>query len=439
MSPSNRRVRLRSVLPKLGARHARAALFFLPNFALAKLVIYLLPLAIAAIASAEIYGGVELAQSIGLMAAALVLGAPMSGLTQVYLVRGERRVADQIALVTFIGCSAAIVLTSAAYLLGFKSLVLMVVASLGVAVLHFVGATVFRMLSFRNATAWADGTAMILSGLLVLFLLIASPDPTLAQLSAGFFVIAAAGAIGSLAWLARAREPGLAKRLGTAMKVGLPITVVGALAIWLGVGGRIIVGLINASALPAYGVAFRVAGLALGVHQLAITAFYARLYAGRTRQADRVLGAFLAVVAGLSLAIAILGGYLPRLVDMAALEGGGLATYAAVLPMAALHTFFWIGYAMLQMRISRYGLAARTILPTVLITVGGVAAIFSAGWLISNDIVLLSWLIALHAAAYFFSAVVILARRGLPHRWVTLVGAAGGAAIALVAALASRG
>ena len=437
MAPRPRWLRWDSVLPNVSARQARVALLFLPNFALAKAVIYLLPLAIATFASAEIYGGVELAQSLGLMIAALALGAPLAGLTQVYLIRGERRIADQIAFVTLAGCATALILTVLAWLIRLEPLSLMVVASLGVAVLHYVGASVFRMLSWRNVTAWADGTAMVISGLLVVALLVATGQPTLLQLAAGFFVIGAATTLISLVGMLRTHEPGLRERLRTALKVGLPITVVGVLAIWLGVGGRIIVGLLNATALPACGVAFRVAGLALGIHQLAITALFARLYAARTREADRVLGYFFAAVALLSLLIAVAGRYLPLLVQMSALEGTGTSTYAAVLPLAALQTFYWIGYAMLQLRINRYSLAGRSIVPTIVVTVGGIGAIFAIGGLVSNDVVLLSWLIAAHGAAYFFTSAWILARRGLPHRRLTIMGAAGGIAIAIVAAFAA--
>ena len=44
-------------------------------------------------------------------------------------------------------------------------------------------------------------------------------------------------------------------------------------------------------------------------------------------------------------------------------------------------------------------------------------------------------MIALHGAALFFTNVAILARRGLPHRKVTLVGVGGGGALGLVALL----
>jgi hypothetical protein len=67
----------------------------------------------------------------------------------------------------------------------------------------------------------------------------------------------------------------------------------------------------------------------------------------------------------------------------------------------------------------------------------GIGAIFAIGGLVSNDVVLLSWLIAAHGAAYFFTSAWILARRGLPHRRLTIMGAAGGIAIAIVAAFAA--
>ena len=417
-----------------GRRHARAALLFLPNFALAKAVIYLLPLGIAALAPASVYGGVELAQSVGLLVAALSVGVPMSGMTQAYLIHGERRVADQIALVLLAGCATSLLLALAAYALGFDPLTFVIVASLGAAVLHYVGAAAFRMLSRRDITAWADGTAMLISGAIVLVLLVFPELLTLWGLAIGYLAVAVVATLAALVWLVRAREAELMERLATCLKVGLPMTIVSALAIWLGVGGRIVVGVFNAEALAAYGVAFRVAGLTLGIHQLAITAMFARLYAARTRDADKMFTAFFVAVALLSAVVAIAGRELPNFVEISALDAAGVASFRSILPLAALQTFYWIGYAMTQMRINRSRLAQRAIKPTIIVTAAGIAVIVGIATLVSADVVLLSWLIALHSAAYFFANSYVLAKRGLPHRRIMRTGIIGGALLALIAA-----
>lgn len=411
----------------------RKAAGFLISFATAKLSIYAIPLAVAVLAPPVIYGNLELAQSVGLVVALLSVGVPLSGLNQLYLVRGERRITDMIALMLFAGCGVALLASGAAFLAGLSAVPLLVVAFLGTAVLQTIASFVFRMLTLRNWAVWADGTAAILSGLVFGIALLLAGRPALDHITAGFLALALAGTVAGGIWLTAARSPGLMERLGQAARVGMPMMVVGVLAIWLTIEGRIVVGLVNASALAAYGVAFRVGGLALGVHQLVATAFFARLYASRTRRADRMISANLAAVGVVCFSIAVVGRFLPHFVSISALSSGGSQSFASILPLATLHTFFWSGYGMLQLRINRCGLAPRTIVPSMIVTLVGAGLILAIGTFVTNDVVLLSWLIALHAAIYFFKNVVILTRRGVPHTKSAIAGVAGGAILSVLA------
>jgi hypothetical protein len=89
---------------------------------------------------------------------------------------------------------------------------------------------------------------------------------------------------------------------------------------------------------------------------------------------------------------------------------------------------------MTQVRINRSRLAGRAIIPTLVVTLGGMALVFAIGIFVTADIVILSWLIAAHAALFFFTNVWLLARRGIPHRRLALIGAVGGALLCLIAA-----
>jgi len=407
-------------------RHVRAALLFLPNFVLAKGAIYLLPLAIAALAPAQVYGSIELAVSIGLLASTVTVGIPMGGMNQVYLVRGERRIVDQVAAIVLIGCSVASLLAVGAYLLDLDPTSVMVMASLGVAVVHQVGASASRMLSWRNLAAWTDGIAMLAAGALILVLIAFEGSPSLTGMTLGYLLLGALATIATAILLVAIRKPGLRERLRTCVKLGLPMTIFALLGIWLSVGGRILVGLFNATDLAAYSVAFRVAGITLGIHQLAATALFAKLYSARTREADKLLTLFFVAVGVATAAVAVAGRAVPELIGLSALDARGVAAYRAVLPLAGIHTFYWIGFGMVQLRINRYGLAQRTILPTLLISVAGIALICGVAMFYSTDIVLLSWLIAFYAAAFFFANTLVLARRGLPHRRLTNTGIFGG-------------
>lgn len=410
----------------------RAGLF-LGSFAAAKLTAYAIPLLIAAAASPRIYGALELAQSAGLLIALLIAGAPLSGANQSYLVRGERGVGDQFALMGLIGCAAGLLALAVAGLLGLAPTSLLLIAFIGVAIIHTVGSYFFRMIGWRSWAAWADGFSTLAAGLVFLAVLLLGHGVGLAGMIAGFALVAAIGASAAGLWLARTYRTGLLRRLRASTAQGLPMMIVGILAIWLTVEGRIIIGLVNATQLAAYGVAFRVAGLAMGVHQLVATAFFVRLYASRTRAADRLIAMNLAAVGAVGAGIALIGPFLPQWFEMSALEAGGAGPFAAALPLVVLYIFYWSGYAMLQLRINRNGLATRTIAPTVAVTLIGAIAIIAFAKLVTNDLQPICWLLAAHAASYFFKNVIILARHRLPHRSTTATGAIGGALLFLLA------
>ncbi len=134
------------------------------------------------------------------------------------------------------------------------------------------------------------------------------------------------------------------------------MTVVATLAIWLGVGGRIIVGFLNPEALAAYGVAFRVAGFALGVHQLAVTALFARLYAARTKVADPMIAGFF-MVSTFAATLAIAATAARPEADFRPVgrrRGPGTGRSCR---RTARHTFHRIDHGMLQCQVGRSGLA----------------------------------------------------------------------------------
>ena len=96
----------------------------------------------------------------------------------------------------------------------------------------------------------------------------------------------------------------------------------------------------------------------LGLHQVAVTALFAWLDRARTCVADRVLAPFLGGVAAIIAVIPFVAQPLLVRFGFAALKSDGIVVFAAVLPILGVQVFFWIAFAMLQMRINRVGLAA---------------------------------------------------------------------------------
>lgn len=408
-------------------------IFFLANFGLSKVAIYAIPLLIAAVAPPEVYGAIEFGWAFALLAAALLFSAPLGGINQRYIVQKDRRVSDELALTAFIGGAIAILLWVGAEPLGARPEWAVALASLGVATLHNVASTLFRMRGDRTLTAWFDGTATIAAALIVGALWLAQPAMTVHGLGVAYAFAAAGIAAGGLALFLWLREAGLMGRIARSWTIGLPMLVGGILAMWLGVGGRMIVGFVDASYVAAYSVMFRVAGLALGIHQLAITALYARLYGARTREADRLLLPFLAGVGALTALIALAAPPLVHVIGFKALHDGGEAMFRKALPIVCIQVFFWIAFAMLQMRINRSGLAGRAIWPVLWVTLIGTAAILASAKLFSLGLIGLCWGIALHSAAYFVAEWLVLVRARLPHRKVGQCALAFGLLLAVIA------
>lgn len=391
-------------------------IFFLGNFGLSKVAIYAIPLLIAAVAPADVYGAIEFGWAFALLAVAVIFGAPLSGLNQRYLVQKDRRVSDELALIAIVGGTLALLLWTGAETFGARPEWAVALASLGVATLHNIASTLFRMRGDRTLTAWFDGTATIVAALIVGALWLTQPTMTVHGLGVAYALTAAGIAAGGLALFLWLHEAGLIDRIARSWTVGLPMLAGGILAMWLGVGGRMIVGFVDASEVATYSVMFRVAGLALGIHQLAITALFARLYAARTREADRLLLPFLAGVGALTALIALAAPPLVHIVGFEALENGGEPLFRKALPIVCVQVFFWIAFAMLQLRVNRSGLAGRAVWPIFWVTILGTATIVGSAKLFSLGLVGLCWGIALHGAAYFLAEWFVLIRARLPHR-----------------------
>lgn len=419
--------------PRLRA-HA-GHLFFLANFVLAKGAVYLTPLVLAAIAGAQLYGGIELALAIGLQACAILLGAPLAGIMQVYLIKRDSAVGDLLWWLTFVSSVALLLLIGLLWLAGAGAATVLTASVLFATVIQNTASTWYRIRGERNRTAWADSASILIAGIVVIG--VVAVFGTGATGTAGLIFTALTGltALVSAAVLLRHKATDLRGRLGRATRIGLPMMVAGMFSIWLGVGGRILIGITSPADLAAYSLAFRIAGLALGVHQLATTAAFPRLYATRTRQADRLLAMFMAAVLAVTVILALAGPFVVDLFRFSALGPQDRETFRALVPLTSLQTYFWIGYALLLFRINRSGAAKASIVPVLIVTIAGIGIILLVARFISNDARLICGLIALHSIAYFAMAWLVLARRRLPHRYIGLLGIAGGLILGAIAAL----
>jgi len=399
---------------------------FAANFGLAKGAIYLAPLGVAAVASQAVYGAVELAWSVGLLVASFTIAVPISGINQRFLIRHERHIGDEMAFLLLVFAGLSLVAAFVGYFAGAPPSLILIAAAFGSTAIHTEASTLFRMYARPNLSAWSDGTAMLCTALIILICLLFGIGLSIWSLTIGYVALGLVATLTAGIILLRMRKPGLTNRLWRSTTLGLPMVVGGVMALWLGVGGRLTIGALVTHHIAAYSVAFRVAGLALGLHQLATTLYYARLYASRTRAADALISRFYVAVAVFSLLMSLGGAAVIARLHLKALPVTEMATFQAILPIVSIQIFFWIGFAMLQMRINRSGLAGRAIWPLTAVTLGGALVIFGTAMIVEPDVIWVCWGIALHAGTYFATAYLLLARKRLPHVRMGTIGLCGG-------------
>lgn len=405
---------------------------FLANFAAAKIGVYLLPLVIAAFASASVYGAIEFGWAVALMGASVLTGAQFGGINQRYLVARDRMVNDELALWTALGCALAVMLWLGGSAAGVSLAWQVALASIGVGVVHNAASTYARMRGARIQTAWADGTATFVAGGLMACLFALGLAGSERAVAHGYVVLAVAGASISTMLFFGSRQARLRQRNMRSFQLGLPMLANALLATWLGVCGRVLIGLFEVEAVAAYGIMFRVAGLAFAVHQLAATALFARLYVARTRTADRIFAPFLTAVAGLLAVLSLAAPVIVPMLPIAALDQAGAALFAQLFPVVALQVFFWIAFAMLQVRVNRSGQARRAFLPMLVVTVLSTGLTFAFGMMNGGNLALMCWAIAAQTAGLFAVEWVVLAKARLPHVKIGWIGLVGGAVLAAI-------
>jgi len=403
-------------------------ILFLFNFFSAKGAIYLTPLIIAALIKQETYGELELAWSAGTLISGLTVTIPFGGITQRYLIGNDPHVDDELVFISAASSFLSLAISILIVVFAGPSALALVAAICPFVLLQTLLTTLNRIRGHRNRNAWSDGFSVLSTGVVLLFFWALRAPPSLTSLVRVYIPLSAALIGIYLMLFARLRHPDLMRRIGRSIKVGLPMASVGAMAVWLGVGGRLTMGLIDPTAVAPYSIAYRIALLSFGFHQLVSTAIFVRLYKARTREGDRLFALPYALIAIVTFCIGFGTRPLIGLVEPAALAAIPPSVFV-MLPVVGLQVFFWIGFGMLQLRINRTGTAAKAFWPIVAVTLGGIGALFGINAIWPMTTLIVCWAIALHSAAYFAVAWWTLAARRLPHRLIGLVGLVGGIAL----------
>lgn len=411
--------------------HVTRASGFLLSFGLGKVAIYCVPLAVAAIASPKIYGSVEVAYAATLLVATALISAPLHGLSHRYLVFRKTQVQDQAALLILGANLVGLTAFAVALRVGIGEERLLILAVSGITSAQIVLSFLMRIKNRSAILAWTDGLVLLLGAAIVGFAHLALGGATLPILIGGYVAASLLAIAASLYVLLRDRALHLRQRLVENAHQGLWMAVAAMFGAWIAVSGRIVVGFTAPDDLPAFGVAFRIAGLAVGVQQLVQTALWSRIYTARTRVADRLLAVSVAATAAIVALISLFGGLIISNVRFEALDRDAVLLSQQLLAPVSLQILFWMAQVMLQSRVNRLGATRAALLPLAIVSVIGLLCILAA-YAAHSPTILIVWLLAAYSAVYFCTTWTVLARRGFPHVLVLRTAVIAGVSLALL-------
>ncbi len=410
---------------KFDAGKARLIFSFGISFLLAKVAIYVIPLLIAKFASASTYSALEFAQSMASLACTLVIGPVLDGLSHHHLTRHRDRLAPEARVVMWCSIGVSVALMMAVQIGDGDPRWWITAAVFALVANQNVLTTMARAYGWRHATAWSDGLATLLLGLAVAFAFLLAEHAV--ELWIGILVLVFSAAMAAVVQLGRVKRhwSDTRARLFGAFDVGWSMTLLGVFAIWQSTSGRILLGAVSPEAIPVYSVAFRLVGIALGVHQLASVALFRRIYVARTREADRLFAIILVGVGGATFVVMLAAPLVIEVVHFNALAPDSRADFLAVLASLGVFFFASSAYNWLQFRLNRLRLSGKPILPMIVISALGAGVILAAPGYFAGHIGMFCWVLAAQSILYLMVAWIVLARRNLPHKRTAVVSIAG--------------
>lgn len=383
-------------------------LAFLFVFVGAKVVALVGMLWLARVAAPEVFGGVELALSAALIVAGVgLLGIP-GGVTRLSLAMDEPRIADHLSFTALCIAGPATISAFTTLALGGSPVAVLMLASCAVVAFQVSASTYARIRARPMLNSVVDPLP-VLSMLTIALGLWATDRLTMAAMAVTMTLLACALTMGLAIGFALLRRPQFLVSYRRALAISLPLLAFSGVAMMVGAGLRPLLGIrFSLEDLALYSLCFRLCAPSMLMHQMLMTAFFARMYQATDKAFDRVVtglaGACILTVIVLSLSM-------PILVPMVfpAYEPA-LASLAAIFPLVGLQVVYWILIALMEMKIGRHAVAAGAAVTGYVIF-----ALFAAAFLALpiDTLVQATALFDLALAAFAVAQFILLRRRGV--------------------------
>lgn len=405
-------------------------LAFLIAFVGLKVVALFGMLWLARVAAPEVFGGIELALSVGLIVVGVgLLGVP-GGVTRLALALDEPLIGDHLSFAALCIAGPASVAAIVGLAIGAPPVAVLIPALCAVTSFQASGSTFARIRARPMLNSIIDPLPT-LSVLAIAGGLWAAGRLSLASLALGVTLLAAVLTAALLVGFIRNRRPDFVAAYRRALAISLPLLALSGVAMIVGAGLRPLLGVrFSLADLAIYSLCFRLCAPSMLMHQILGTAFFARIYKASDRDFDRVAAGLMSLC---MLTVVAVWLALPPLVALVfPTYGPALPGLTVLFPMVGLQVIYWILIALLEMRVGRHAVATGASVAGYVIF-GAFAAAFT---LLPVDTLLRATLLFDIALAAFAAAQIVLlyrreARLPLVAAAIPLVGLACGLLVML--------
>jgi len=421
----------RRLLGEGPGERVRDRLVFISVFVGAKVVALVGMLWLARVSDPRVFGGIELALAVGLIVAGIgLLGVP-GGVTRQALTMGEPKIGDHLSFAAATIALPTTVAALASLALGGPPALTLTFASCSIAAFQAFGTTFARIRARPLINSVVDPLP-VLAAILIATVLWAVGRLTLPMMALATTILAAGLSTVLLAGFVRSRRADFGQAYRRVLGISLPILAYSGVAMMVGAGLRPLLGLrFSLEELALYSLGFRLCAPSMLMHQMLVTAFFARVYTATDATFQRVASGLVAVCVLMVAAVWLGLPVLVRLVFPAYMPM--LPALEALFPLIGLQVIYWIIIALLEMKVGRHAVAGAA-------AVGGylVFAAFVLVFLGLKGGTLLSATIAFDIALAVFAGVqlVLLERKGVRLRLLGWVLPGAGAACAAMTVLA---
>jgi O-antigen/teichoic acid export membrane protein len=410
VSADLRRPDMKSLSPAL----VRTAVGFVVAYGAAKGTSFVGALALPRLVDAQTYGILELALSVGAIAASVLgLSAPGAA-ARAHLVDNDpqatRMLAGYCCWLSTIGLVASAAMAAS----GLDADYVVCAAILGVYALQFSTSTYTRMNGLIRLSGWFDHLAL-LATTVVAIVLVAVAMATPIAFAWSFAALTAMAVVASARALNGTSLRELATLARRVIRVGGPMMFYGFTLMAIFSTPRIVIAMVSSiTDVATFSLCSRLALVVILIHQLLSTGFFRQLYQLEKERVTAVLAAWIVAISGVGVVVAVIARYTADWLVI-----GTSVPAAAIIPIfpaIIVQTLLWVLNANLEIFVNRELISHRAAIAMV----GPIAVAAAIGWwLHTTGHLSLATIIDVYTGLILTSLLTqmfLLAREGFPFK-----------------------